>query len=152
MVDRLTVDEFFEALRSQNVYPLVDTPSTRKIVQAVAKAYGSEYPIKDRWPVLDLESAYEGHLNAHANLLEFHKNGYSGTINLRGFDDQYTLDEWFDDFRSRWSLVDTSSTRQKMLAALPVGKKWQSPQLYEAHNAALKGTLKGLIRRIQGER
>ena len=63
MVDRLTVDEFFDALHEQRVYPLLDTPQARKVVQAIARAYGSEYSIKDRWPVLDLESAYEGHIN-----------------------------------------------------------------------------------------
>src|SRR3989304_5539730 len=87
MVDRLTVDEFFDAMREQHVYPLIDTPTARRVVQAVVRAYGADYPIKDRWPVLDLESAYEGHVNAHENLLEFHKNGYNGTIHLQGFDD-----------------------------------------------------------------
>jgi hypothetical protein len=152
MVDRLTVDEFFDALRDQRVYPLVDTPTARKVVQAVARAYGSDYPIKDRWPVLDLESAYEGHVNAHVNLIEFHKNGYSGTVSLRGFDERYTLDEWFDDFRSQWALVDDQHTRQKMLRLLPTGDKWLSSELYGAHENSVKGTLKGLVRKLKRPR
>ena len=148
MVARLTVDEFFTAMREQGVYPLVDTLTARKVVHAVARAYGSEYPIKDRWPILDLESAYEGHLNGHADIIEFHRNGYSGTVNLRGFDDRYTMDEWFNDFRSQWSLIDDHRTRQDMLARLPPGDRWRSSELYEAHESAVRKTLKGVVRRL----
>lgn len=148
VVDRLTVDELFEALHAQRIYPLIDSPAARKVVQAVARAYGAEYRIKDRWPVLDLESAYEGHLNAHTDTVEFHRNGYDGTIRLQGFDDRYTMDEWFDDFRSQWSLIDTSDTRRSMLSHLPPGDMWKSAQLYEAHESAVRGTLRGLARRL----
>lgn len=146
MVDRLTIDEFFNALHAQGIYPLIDTPDARKVVNAVVRAYGANYPIKDRWPVLDLESAYEGHVNAQSKLSEFCRNGYKGTINLHGFDDTYSMDEWFDDFRIQWRLIDTPAVRRKMLECMPQGPRWESPVLYAAHETSVKGSLRGLLR------
>lgn len=140
MADRLTVDEFFEALRAQGLYPLIDTPRARKVVEAVVRAYGAHYPIQGRWPVLDLESAYEGHLNTQPELAEFCRQGYSGRITLRGFDDTYSLDEWFADFRIPWGLVDTPRVRHEMLGRLPPGPQWKSPLLCAAYEAFPKET------------
>lgn len=131
MVDRLTVDEFFDAMRRQMITPLVDTPTARRAVAGNVRALCSGYKIRDRWPVLDLESAYEGYLNAQDNLLELHSAGYRGTINLRGYDDHYDLDEWFGDFTTQWLLIDTPSVRRRMLSLLGPGSRWRSPQLYE---------------------
>jgi hypothetical protein len=138
MTTRLTVDQFFDAIRERGVYPLVDTAEARAIVQRNVKALCSEYPIKDRWPVLDLESAYEAFLNAQPNLLEWHRNGYRGTIRAGDFDDTYTLDEWFGDFTRQWSLRDTPDVRAAMLALLPRGGTWRSPELYAAHKKVVE--------------
>lgn len=148
MVDRLTIEEFFDAMHSQGVYPLLDTDRVRKAVQAMVRVYCADYPIKDRWPVLDLESAYEGHVNAQPDLIDFHRNGYNGVIHLRGFDETYRLDEWFDDFRIVWRLIDTHEVRTKMASKLPPGTKWKSPVLYAAHDQATKFSLPGLLRRV----
>ena len=145
MVTRLTVDEFFDALAKQRAYPLVDTPRVREIVARTTRALCADYPIKDRWPVLDLESAYEGYLNGQPELVEWHRNGYNGTVKAGTFANTYDLNEWFDDFRVQWNLVDTPEVRNKMLSLLPHARTWRSPSLYEAHQRAVKGTMKGFL-------
>ncbi|MEW9584700.1 hypothetical protein [Paraburkholderia sp. DGU8] len=63
MADRLTVQQFLDALRAQSITPLVDTPAVRASVDNRARVFCVGYPIQDRWPVLDLEAAYEQTLN-----------------------------------------------------------------------------------------
>lgn len=150
MVTRLTVDEFFDALKKRRAYPLVDTPRTREIVAKTVRALCTNYPIKDRWPVLDLESAYEGYLNAQPELVEWHKNGYDGTVRAGLFDNKYTLDEWFGDFKVQWRLADTPEVRSHMLASLPRDSSWVSPKLYEAHKNAVSAGTAGFFRRLFG--
>ena len=148
MADRLTVEEFFDVMRVQQIYPLLDTKPVREIVERNVRALCPGYPIKNRWPVLDLESAYEGYLNGQPELVRWHKNGYSGTVNIKGFDNTYEIDEWFNDFRIQWSLVDTPSVQRKMIGLLPTGSKWSSPALYKAHKEATMFTIGGLLHRL----
>jgi hypothetical protein len=101
MADRLTVQQFFEALRAQNITPLVDTPAVRASVDSRVRVLCVDYPIQDRWPVLDLETAYEQTLNDLPNLLDLARDGYLGTVKLRDFDETYAMDEWnTTDFRT----------------------------------------------------
>lgn len=150
MVARLTVDEFFDALHNKQVYPLVDTPKVRMIVEKTVRAICADYPVKDRWPVLDLESAYESYLNAQPTLVDWHQNGYKGTVQAGSFDDRYTLDEWFGDFTKQWNLKDTSEVRAVMLARLPDGVTWRSPDLYSAHECAIKEVRPRLMKWLLG--
>lgn len=151
MVTRLTVDEFFEALHERNVYPLVDSSEIRENVEQRVRRLCVNYPIKDRWPVLDLESAYEGYLNAQSErLLEWHRNGYGGTISAGKFNNVYTLDEWFGDFTQSWNLDDNTEVRAKMLALLPQGNSWKSPELFAAHCEATKYAWKNFLLRLFG--
>ncbi len=150
MVTRLTIDEFFEALKKRRAYPLVDTPRTREIVGKTVRALCADYPIKDRWPVLDLESAYEGYLNAQPEIVKWHEGGYNGTVRAGSFDEKYTLDEWFGDFTKQWQLKNTSEVRNAMLKALPDESSWRSPDLYKAHKEAVEATAKGFFKRLFG--
>ena len=150
MADRITVDEFFEALRAQNISPLVDTPEVRANVSSRVRTLCAAYPIQGRWPVLDLESAYEQTLNELPNLPDLARAGYMGTVKLRGFDATYALDEWFDDFSSQWALTDTSQIRAAMLQLLPPDNAWASPALWQAYKAATRPSPKSLLRRLLG--
>ncbi|NPT54591.1 hypothetical protein [Paraburkholderia elongata] len=132
MADRLTVQEFFDALQAQKISPLVDTPAVRASVDARVRALCAGYPIQERWPVLDLESAYQQTLNELSDVLDLVRDGYTGTVNLRGYDDTYTMDEWFGDFTGQWVLNDTPHIRATMLEQLPAGRTWKSPQLWGA--------------------
>jgi hypothetical protein len=111
MADRLTVQQFFDALRAQKISPLVDTPAVRASVDARLRAFRASYPIQERWPVLDLESAYQQTLNELPDVQDLVRDGYTGTVNLRGYDDTCTMDEWFGDFVARWVLNDTPHIR-----------------------------------------
>ncbi|WP_152038211.1 hypothetical protein [Paraburkholderia hospita] len=62
------------------------------------RALCASYPIQERRPVLDLESAYQHALNELPDVQDLVRDGYTGTVNLRGYDDTYTMDEWFGDF------------------------------------------------------
>jgi hypothetical protein len=92
MADRLTIQEFFEAPREQEISPLVDTAAVRAGVDEWVRALSASYPIQERWPVLDLESAYQQVLNELPNVLDLVREGYTGTVNLRGYDNTYTMD------------------------------------------------------------
>ncbi|AUT76507.1 hypothetical protein [Paraburkholderia hospita] len=93
MADRLTVQEFFDALRAQKISPLIDTPAVRVSVDTRVRALCASYPIQEHWPVLDLESAYQQALNELPNVQDLVRDGYTGTVNLRGYDGTYTMDE-----------------------------------------------------------
>jgi len=146
MVARLTVDQFFDALCDHRAYPLIDTPRVRDIVGKNVRALCADYPIKDRWPLLDLESAYVAYLNAQPDIVVWHRNGYIGTIRIRNFDETYTLDEWFGDFTRQWNLKDTDGIRAAMLALLPPGRAWRSPVIFAAHKKAVESTTSKLAR------
>jgi hypothetical protein len=150
MADRLTVQEFFEALREQKISPLVDTPAVRTSVDAQVRALCASYPIQERWPVLDLESAYQQTLNELPNVLDLVRDGYTGTVNLRGYDDTYTMDEWFGDFAEQWVLRDTPHVRATMLELLPAASTWQSPRLWEAYKNATRTPRGSWLRRLIG--
>ena len=150
MVTRITVDEFFAAMKKAGAYPLLDTPDVRTAVEKNVRALCAEYPIKDRWPVLDLESAYEGYLNAQPPLFEWHKNGYDGTVHAGPRDSKYALDEWFGDFSVQWQLKNTPEVRAKMLELLSRGEAWLSPELYAAHKKAVSATRHWAVKWLLG--
>lgn len=149
MADRLTVPEFFAALRSQGVQPLIDTPEVRKRVLANVQSLTAHYPIKDRWPVLDLESSYERILNNSPALLNFVTSYcYRGFIKLHGFDETYSMDEWFGDFTVEYRLNDTSEIRMRMQAVLGPGNSWPASGLYQAYQEATKFRAVNLLKSI----
>ena len=150
MADRLTVQEFFDALRAQKISPLVDTPAVRASVDARVRALCASYPIQERWPVLDLESAYQQTLNELPNVEDLVRDGYTGTINLHGFDDTYTMDEWFGDFGGQWVLNDTPHVRATMLELLPPASTWLSPTLWLAYKNAARATRGSWLRPLIG--
>jgi hypothetical protein len=152
MADRLTVQEFFEALREQKISPLVDTPAVRASVDARVRALCASYPIQERWPVLDLESAYQQTLNELPNVQDLVIDGYSGTVNLRGYDDTYTMDEWFGDFAGQWVLNDTPLIRATMLEQLTAGRTWKSPQLWAVYKNATRAPRGSWLRRLIGRK
>jgi hypothetical protein len=129
MLTRLYVNEFFDALRKPQAYPLIDTPSVRGIVGRTTRSLSVDYPIKNRWPALDFESTYEGYLNAQPEPIEWHRTDYNGTVRPGAFDDTYDLNGWFDDVRMQWMLVDTPEFRRKMQSILPLTRAWRSPDL-----------------------
>jgi hypothetical protein len=146
MATRLTVDEFFDALHAQGIQPLIDTPASREVVTVLVKQLCTHYPIQGRWPVLDLETAYEGMLNSRSDLLDLWKQGYKGTINLSGYDQTYSLDEWFDDFRRAYKLEDTTRVRATMQGKLPPGTSWAASSLYQAYKHATRPTMGRVLR------
>jgi hypothetical protein len=150
MADRLTVQEFFEALCEQKISPLVDTPAVRASVDARVRALCASYPVQERWPVLDLESAYQQTLNELPNVQDLVSDGYTGTVNLRGYDNTYTMDEWFGDFAGQWVLNDTPPVRATMLEQLPAGRTWKSPELWDAYKKASRATRDSWLRRLMG--
>src|SRR5258708_5442589 len=117
MADRLTVQEFFDALRAQKISPLVDTAAVRAGVDSRGRARCASYPIQERWPVLDLEIAYQQTLNELPDVQDLVRDGYPGTINLRGYDDTYTMAEWFGDFAGQWVLNDTPTSGRPCLSS-----------------------------------
>jgi hypothetical protein len=150
MADRLTVQEFFDALRAQKISPLVDTPAVRASVGARVRALCASYPIQERWPVLDLEDAYQQSLNELPNVHDPVRDGHTGTVNLRGYDDTYTMHEWFGDFAGQWVLNDTPHIRATMLEQLPAGRAWKSPQLWTAYKNATRAPRGSSLRRLIG--
>ncbi|MPW22404.1 hypothetical protein GCT13_37655 [Paraburkholderia sp. CNPSo 3157] len=150
MADRLTVQEFFAALREQKINPRVDTPAVRASVDARVRALCASYPIQERWPVLDLESAYQQTLNELPNVMDLVRDGYTGTVNLRGYDDTYTMDEWFGDFAEQWALCDAPHIRAAMLELLPRASTWPSPRLWEAYKNATRAPRGSWLRRLIG--
>lgn len=135
-VFRVTIQEFFDALREQKISPLVDTQAVRAGVDARVRALCVSYPIPGRWPVLDLESAYQQTLNELPNVPDLVSDGYRRTVNLRGYDNIY-----------RWSnglAISPSSgppISGAMLALLPPASTLSSPRLraYKNANRALRG-------------
>jgi hypothetical protein len=148
MADRLTIEEFFEALNAQKITPLVDTPEVKASVSSRVRVLCAGYAIQDRWPILDLETAYEQTLNELPNVLDLSRAGYRGTIKLRDFDESYSLDEWFGDFAQQWSLTDSPHIRNAMLHSLPPGETWKSPALWKAYRTASRPAPKSLLRRL----
>lgn len=57
-------------------------------------------------------------------------------MNLRGYDETYTLDEWFDDFRIEYKLVDTPEIRAKILMHLSPKSSWEPRDIYQANKKA----------------
>jgi hypothetical protein len=100
--------------------------------------------------VLDLESAYQQTLNELPNVLDLVRAGYTGTVNLRGYDDSYTMDEWFGDFAEQWALNDTPPIRATMLELLPPASTWQSPRLWDAYKSATRAPHGSWLRRLIG--
>ena len=147
MADRLTVQQFFDALRAQNITPLADTPAVRASVDNRVRNLCTGYPIQGRWPVLDLESVT---LNDLPNLLDLARDDYLGTVNLRDFDETYAMNEWFDDFRQQWGLTDLPRIRAVMLELLPAGRTWKSPELWAAYKKAARAPRGSLLRRLLG--
>jgi hypothetical protein len=150
MADRLTVQEFFDALRAQKITPLVDTPEARASVDARVRAFCASYPIQERWPVLDLESAYQQTLNELPDVQDLVRDGYTGTVNLRGYDDTYTMDEWFGDFAEQWALNDVPHIRATMHEQLPAGRTWKSSELWDAYKKATRAPRGSWLHRLIG--
>ena len=150
MADRLTVQEFFEALGEQKISPLVDTPAVRAGVDTRVRALCASYPIQRRWPVLDLECAYQQVLNELPNVLDLVSDGYTGTVNLRGYDGTYTMDEWFGDFAEQWALNDMPHIRAAMLELLPPTTTWLSPTLWQAYKNVNRAPRGSRLRRLIG--
>ncbi|EUC12462.1 hypothetical protein [Paraburkholderia hospita] len=150
MADRLTVQEFFDALRAQKISSLIDTPAMRVSVDRRVRALCASYPIQERWPVLDLESAYQQALNELPNVQDLVRDGYTGTVNLRGYDGTYTMDEWFGDFAGQWVLNDTPHIRATMLEQLSAGRTWKSPELWDAYKKAIRTSRDSWLRRLMG--
>ncbi len=149
MTNRLTIDEFFTALKLQNKSPCIDTVESRQAVERKVTSLTKYYPIKDRWPVLDLESAYESYLNNRTDLMRLvNEYGYSGVVNLEGYDERYTIDEWFGDFLIQYKLKDTSDVRTKMIKELSNDEKWNAGDLYQAYQKAVRFSLINLIKDI----
>jgi hypothetical protein len=90
MAGRMTVQEVSEALRAQKINPLVDTQAVRASVDVRVRALCASYPIQERCPVLDLESAYQRTLNELLNVPDLVSDGYTGIVNLRGYDNACT--------------------------------------------------------------
>lgn len=152
MVARISLDDFFDSLRKQGGYPIADTPDVRaELSQNLAKI-ATHYPIKSAWPVADIEFAYERHLNNSPDQMRHTREyGYRGTVNLRGYDRNYTINEWFDDFRVEYQLTDTSEVREKMLKALDFGLvSWPPGRLYVTYSEATKRESMSNIRRFFG--
>jgi hypothetical protein len=82
------------------------------------------------WPVLDLESAYQQTLDELPDVLDPVSDGYRGTVNLQGYDNTYTMDEWFGDFAEQWALNDMLHIRAAMLELLPTTTTWLSATLW----------------------
>jgi hypothetical protein len=150
MADRLTVQEFFEALRAQKIRPLVDTQAVRVSIDARVRVLCASYPIQGRWPVLDLESAYQQTLNELPNVLDLVRDGYRGTVNLQGYDNTYTMDEWFGDFAEQWALNDMPHIRAAMLELLPPTATWLSPTLWLAYKNVSRAPRGSWLRRLIG--
>lgn len=149
MTDRLNIEEFFAALKVQGKKPFIDTSEARQQVYENVKSLTIYYPIQDRWPVLDLESAYESYLNHRPDLATLVRiYGYKGVVNLDGFDEKYTMHEWFGDFIVQYGLKDTFSIRKQMLEKLPAGSKWEASDLYEAYEKSTKLTITNLFKAI----
>ena len=148
--DRLTVQEFFEALGEQKISPLVDTPAVRSRVDTRVRALCASYPIQRRWPVLDLECAYQQVLNELPNVLDLVSDGYTGTVNLRGYNSTYTMDEWFGDFAEQWALNDTPHIRAAMLELLPAATTWPSHTLWQAYKNLSRAPRGSWLRRLIG--
>jgi hypothetical protein len=101
--------------------------------------------------VLDLESAYQQTLNELPNVLDLVSDGYTGTVNLQGYDNTYTMDEWFGDFAEQWSLNDIPHIRAAMLELLPLGSStWPSPKLWDAYRNAGRAPRGSWLRRLIG--
>jgi hypothetical protein len=150
MADRLTVQDFFDALRAQKISPLVDTTAVRASVDGRVRALCASYPVQERWPVLDLECAYQQVLNELPNVLDLVRDGYTGTVNLRGYDSTYTMDEWFGDFAEQWALNDTPHIRAAMVELLPPTSTWLSPTLWLAYKNATRAPRGSWLRRMIG--
>ena len=149
MTDRLTVDEFFSVLLSQDRQPRIDTPESREKVLEHVRSLGRHYAVQDRWPILDLESAYERYLNNRSDLAVLvRKYGYRGVINLRGFDETYSMDEWFVDFTAQYRLNDSIDVREKMYRLLPPGGKWPAARLNQAYESATKVTIASFFKAL----
>ena len=152
MVARISLDVFFDSLRKQGGYPIVDTLDVRaELSQNLAKI-ATHYPIKSVWPVADIEFAYERHLNNSPDQMRHTREyGYMGTVNLRGYDRNYSINEWFDDFRVEYQLADTSEVREKLLKALdPDFVSWPPGRLYVTYTEATKRESTSKIRRFFG--
>ena len=138
MTDRLTIAEFFSALKDQEKKPYIDNAESRKAVEWNVKSFAKFYPIKDRWPILDLESAYESYLNNRHDLKSLVSTyGYNGIINLDGYDERYSIEEWFGDFTIQYKLKDTPSIRERMRKIPCSGDKWRAPDIDEAYQKSL---------------
>ncbi|AXF05550.1 hypothetical protein [Paraburkholderia hospita] len=119
-------------------------------VDTRVRALCASYPIQERWPVLDLESAYQQALNELPNVHDLVRDGYTGTVNLRGYDDTYTMDEWFGDFAGQWVLNDTPHIRATMLEQLSAGRTWKSPELWDAYKKTTRTARDSWLRRLMG--
>ena len=100
--------------------------------------------------MLDLESAYQQTLNELPNVLDLARDGYTGTVNLRGYDNTYTMDEWFGDFAEQWALNDMPHIRAAMLELLPATSTWPSPRLWAAYKHATRAPRGSWLRRLIG--
>lgn len=134
MASRISLDDFFLALRKHGGYPVVDSPEIRAILLKKLAQISQNYPIKSAWPVADVEFAYEQYLNNSPDqIIHTREYRYMGTVNLKGFNRAYSLDEWFDDFRLEYKLKDDHVMRQRMLDLLPQGSEWPPSLLYQAY-------------------
>ena len=151
MAARITLDEFFSALRRQGGSPVIDTQLVRMVLLRKLEQIGRNYPVKFTWPVADIEFAYEQFLNNSRDQLQRTREfGYLGTVNLKAYDETYTLDEWFDDFRIEYALTDTPEVRQKMTSLLPPGNSWPPARLYQSHKAVTQPLPHSLRERLLG--
>lgn len=151
MAARISLDEFFEGLRAQGGYPVIDSVEVREAMLRKLDHIARHYPNKSSWPVADIELAYEQYLNNSQDLAKYVREfSYLGTVNLRGYDETYSMNEWFDDFRIEYKLVDTPEVRKQMLFYLPGGETWPPSKLYQAHAAATAPPKNSFLRRLFG--
>ena len=155
MADRLTVQRFLtHSGRRKSVRSLI----RQRCARALTRGCERFVPAIPSWSA-GRSSTWKAPISRRStncrtaelpNVQDLVRDGYTGTVNPRGYDDTYTMDEWFGDFAGQWVLNDTPHIRATMLEQLSAGRAWKSPELWNAYKKATRTSRDSWLRRLMG--